>query len=69
MKRKYELGSIAGISSRTKVKLRVLGNNQGKSVYGVTLPRQIALGFLEIDSFLVYTSGLGIVLEPAAQEQ
>lgn len=65
-KRKYNLSDINGINvnARRKIKLRILAANAQRPVYGVTIPRHIALNFLSVTSFMVYASGTGIVLEP-----
>ena len=47
---------------RNKVKLRVLTNNGGIPVYGVSVPRHIAASFLQFDNMNIEKSGLAIVL-------
>ena len=47
-----------------RVKLRVLAENNGVPVYGLTIPRCIALDFLTNATFTVAKSGTAIIAEP-----
>ena len=53
---------------RTKVKLRILANNGGIPVYGVSVPRYIATSFLKFDNMRIEKSGLAIVLTAIENE-
>ncbi len=54
---------------RTKVKLRILANNNGIPVYGVSVPRHIATPFLKYDDMRIEKSGLAIILTAIEKEE
>jgi len=49
---------------RSKVKMHPIAYNGEVPVYGVSIPREIALKFLDNMYFTIIQSGLGLVLEP-----
>lgn len=49
---------------RSKVKMHPIAYNGEVPVYGVSIPREIALRFLNNTHFTIMQSGLGILLEP-----
>lgn len=53
---------------RSKVKMHPIAYNGEVPVYGVSIPRELALKFLNNTYFTIMQSGVGLVLEPYERE-